>query len=65
MGPNSDVDLLVVKPGRFNRRRVTAKIYDQLYGAEAAVDVVNGSHRRIRASGSTGREAIFNALAAA
>jgi uncharacterized protein len=40
MGPNSDVDLLVVKRGKFNRRRLTAKIYDQLYGAEAAVDVV-------------------------
>ena len=40
MGPNSDVDLLVVKRGRFNRRRVAAKIYQRLYGAEAAVDVV-------------------------
>lgn len=40
MGPNSDVDLLIVKHGRFDRRRLTAKIYHQLYGAEAAVDVV-------------------------
>jgi len=40
MGPNSDVDLLVVKPGKFNRRRLATKIYDYLYGAEAAVDVV-------------------------
>src|SRR5690242_7416877 len=40
MGPNSDVDLLVVKGGKFNRRRLTAKIYHHLYGAEAAVDVV-------------------------
>jgi predicted nucleotidyltransferase len=48
MGPNSDVDLLVVKPGRFNRRRVTAKIYDQLYGAEAAVDVVVVTPEEVR-----------------
>lgn len=40
MGPHSDVDLLVVKAGRFNRRRLTAQIYRHLYGAEAAVDVV-------------------------
>lgn len=40
MGPNSDVDLLVVKRGKFNRRRLTAKIYAELYGAGAAVDVV-------------------------
>lgn len=40
MGPNSDIDLLVVKRGTFNRRRLTAKIYDALYGAGAAVDVV-------------------------
>jgi predicted nucleotidyltransferase len=40
MGPNSDLDLLVIKRGKFNRRRLTAKIYHNLYGAEAAVDAV-------------------------
>jgi uncharacterized protein len=40
MGPDSDVDLLVIKGGKFNRRRLVAKIYDELYGAGAAVDVV-------------------------
>lgn len=40
MGPNSDVDLLVIKRGKFNRRRVAAKIHDRLYGVDAAVDVV-------------------------
>lgn len=40
MGPHSDVDLLVIKGGKFNRRRLVAKIYDELYGAGAAVDVV-------------------------
>jgi len=40
MGPDSDIDLLVIKRGRFNRRRLTAKIYHNLYGAEAAVDAV-------------------------
>ena len=40
MGPDSDVDLLVVKGGKFNRWRVTTAIYRQLTGAEAPVDVV-------------------------
>ena len=40
MGPNSDLDLLVIKGGKFNRGRVTTEIYRHLAGAEAAVDVV-------------------------
>jgi predicted nucleotidyltransferase len=40
MGPNSDVDLLVIKGGKFNRDRVTREIYRQLSGADAAFDVV-------------------------
>jgi predicted nucleotidyltransferase len=39
MGPNSDVDLLVIKGGKFNRRRLTTAIYGQLDGI-AAVDVI-------------------------
>ena len=40
MGPNSDVDLLVVKSGRFHRGRLIEAIYRNLHGAGAAVDVV-------------------------
>jgi predicted nucleotidyltransferase len=40
MGPYSDLDLLVIKRGRFNRRQLVSKIYDALYGAGAAVDIV-------------------------
>ncbi len=32
MGPDSDLDLLVVKGGRFNRHRVTTQIYRSLSG---------------------------------
>lgn len=48
MGPNSDVDLLVVKHGKLNRRRLAAKIYDELYGAEAAVDLVIVTPEEVR-----------------
>ncbi len=40
MGPNSDVDLLVIKGGDFHRGRLTEEIYMNLFGVGAAVDVV-------------------------
>jgi predicted nucleotidyltransferase len=40
MGPDSDLDLLVIKGGKFNRWRLTTSIYRHLRGADAAVDVV-------------------------
>ena len=40
MGPNSDLDLLVVKGGKFNRGRLTTAIYRNLRGKGAPVDIV-------------------------
>jgi len=40
MGPNSDVDLLVVKSGEFDQGRVVGDIYVNLHGVGQAVDVV-------------------------
>jgi len=40
MGENSDVDLLVVKSGRFHRGRLLEAIYRNLHGAAEAVDVL-------------------------
>jgi predicted nucleotidyltransferase len=40
MGPNSDVDLLVVKRGKFDHGSLTGDIYQALYGVGQAVDVV-------------------------
>ena len=40
MRRNSDLDLLVVKRGRFNRGRLIEAIYRNLRGADAAVDVI-------------------------
>ena len=39
MGPDSDLDLLVIKGGKFNRHRVTTAIYRHLSG-EIGVDAV-------------------------
>ena len=40
MGPNSDVDLLVVKGGKYNRSRLAGEIYMNLHGVGQAVDVI-------------------------
>ncbi len=40
MGPDSDLDFLVIKAGKFNKHRVTTTIYRELRGKDAAVDIV-------------------------
>lgn len=40
MGPNSDVDLLVVKNGEFDQSRLVGDIYVNLHGVGQAVDVI-------------------------
>jgi uncharacterized protein len=40
MGPDSDVDLLVIKGGRFQRGRLVDKIYSNMRGAGEAVDII-------------------------
>ena len=39
-GPGSDLDLLVIKPGRYHRGQLTEEIYGNLIGVDRAVDVV-------------------------
>jgi uncharacterized protein len=62
MGPNSDIDLLVIKSGKFDRRRVLAKIYRQLRGDEAAIDVVLASTEDIRLYGDSPYQVYYPAL---
>ncbi len=40
MGPNSDVDLLVIKSGEYNSSRLLGDIYMHLHGVGQAVDVI-------------------------
>ena len=40
MGPNSDVDLLVIKRGSFHRGQLVEEIYMNLFGVGQAVDVI-------------------------
>lgn len=40
IGPNSDLDLLVIKSGEFDRSRLVGDIYLNLHGVGQAVDVI-------------------------
>ncbi len=40
MGPNSDLDLLVIKSGPIHRGRLTENIYMNLFGVGQAVDLI-------------------------
>ncbi len=40
MGPNSDVDLLVVKQGEFHQGHLTGEIYMNLHGVGLPVDII-------------------------
>jgi predicted nucleotidyltransferase len=53
MGPNSDVDLLVIKSGRFNRGKLTEKIYMGMEGAGEAVDVILVTPEEVQQYGQT------------
>src|SRR5262245_31822918 len=40
MGPESDVDLLVIKGGKFQRSRLLDQIYGSMHGVGVSVDVI-------------------------
>jgi predicted nucleotidyltransferase len=62
MGPNSDVDLLVIKAGKYDKGRVTDAIYHKLYGVEAAVDVIVVTPEDVERYGDSPCLVIFPAL---
>ncbi len=61
MGPNSDIDLLVIKSGKFNRDRVTREIYRRLSGA-AAVDALVVTPEEVERYGDSPYLVIYPAL---
>ena len=61
MGPNSDIDLLVIKSGKFNRDRVAREIYRRLSGS-AAVDAVVVTSEEVEQYGDSPYLVIYPAL---
>ena len=62
MGPNSDIDLLVIKAGKFNRWRLTTAIYRHLRGKGAPVDVVVVTPEEVKLYGDSPYLVIHPAL---
>jgi predicted nucleotidyltransferase len=62
MGPNSDVDLLVIKRGKFHRGRLTEKIYMNLSGVGQAVDVIVVTSADVKRYGDCFALVIYPAL---
>lgn len=53
MGRNSDLDLLVIKSGKFSHWRLLTSIYRHLHGDKAAVDVVLATPEDIQRYGDS------------
>ncbi|MGO9463402.1 MAG: nucleotidyltransferase domain-containing protein [Isosphaeraceae bacterium] len=62
MGPDSDLDLLVIKGGKFNKSRLTTAIYRHLRGSDAAVDVVVVTPEEVERYGNSPYLVIYPAL---
>jgi len=53
MGPNSDVDLLVIKRGKFHQGHLTGEIYLNLHGVDQAVDIILVTPEQVEKYGKT------------
>jgi predicted nucleotidyltransferase len=62
MGPDSDIDLLVIKGGKFNRWRLTTAIYRHLRGKASPVDVVVVTPEEVERYGDSPYLVIYPAL---
>ncbi len=62
MGPDSDLDLLVIKGGKFNKLRLTTAIYRHLRGKAAPVDVVVVTPEEVERYGNSPYLVIYPAL---
>lgn len=62
MGPDSDVDLLVVMPDGIHRRRTAQDIYRSLTGLRIAKDIVVATESDVRNYGDNPLLVLFPAL---
>lgn len=52
-GPDSDLDLLVIKSGNYNPRTVAADIYMKLYGVGQAIDLIVVTPEQVQEYGNS------------
>jgi len=61
-GPESDLDLLVIKSGTYNPRTVAADIYMKLYGVGQAIDLIVVTPEQVREYGNSPYLVLYPAL---
>lgn len=61
-GPDSDLDLLVIKSGTYNPRTVAADIYTKLYGVGQAIDLIVVTPEQVREYGNSPYLVLYPAL---
>ena len=61
-GPDSDLDLLVIKSGDYNPRTVAADIYMKLYGVGQAIDLIVVTPEQVQAYGNSPYLVLYPAL---
>ena len=63
LGPNSDIDLLVVMPDGVHRRRTAMRVYQSLFGLGVAKDIVVVTESDVREHGGNPSLVLYPALA--
>ena len=61
-GPDSDLDLLVIKSGDYNPRTVAADIYMKLYGVGQAIDLIVVTPEQAREYSQSPYQVLYPAL---
>lgn len=61
-GPDSDLDLLVIKSGNYNPRTVAADLYMKLYGVGQPVDLIVVTPEQVQAYGNSPYLVLYPAL---
>lgn len=62
LGPHSDLDLLVIKSGVFESRKVAGEIYLRLRGIPQAVDVIVLTPKQVELSAHSPYHVVYPAL---
>jgi predicted nucleotidyltransferase len=62
MGPHSDLDLLVIKEGSYQARKIAGEIYMRLRGIPQAVDVIVVTPQQVEQFGGSPYRVIYPAL---
>jgi predicted nucleotidyltransferase len=62
MGLHSDPDILIIKTGRYNPRKVAGLIYQRMRGIARAIDLVIVTPRQVKENGNSPFSVLYPAL---